>query len=302
MHGSVFEFIRNSVLDSNDFFANSRGQALGSYKRNQFGGILNGPIRRNKTFFMASYEGLRELKFNSTTLSVPTALERSGDFSQTRASNGQLVQIFDPFSTQTNASGSTRTQFPGNVIPASEMDPAGVKLANYFPMPNTPGAQYTNQNNYAASGANVTNIDNYDVRIDHNLTDRQRIFGRYSQRASNENPAELFPQDVKAASGREIQGDKPHNFVFEYSNSLSPSTVFTARTGVARVIFDLANQSTGFLPSSLGLPKTIEQNADVPYFPEVPVAGYATLGGTHADNRHNTLNTFPSGVERQLAR
>ncbi len=293
LHGSAFEFIRNSVLDSNDFFANSRGQALGSYKRNQFGGILNGPIRRNKTFFMVSYEGLRELKFNSATLSVPTALERSGDFSQTRASTGQLVQIFDPFSTQTTASGSTRTQFPGNVIPVSEMDPAGVALAKYFPMPNTPGAQYTNQNNYAASGANITNIDNYDVRIDHNITDRQRIFGRYSQRASNENPAELFPQNVKAASGREIQGDKPHNFVFEYSNAISPATVVTARTGVARVIFDLANQSTGFLPSSLGLPKIIEQNADVPYFPEVPVAGYATLGGTHADNRHNTLNTFP---------
>ena len=173
------------------------------------------------------------------------------------------------------------------------MDPVGVKPANYFPMPNTPGAQYTNQNNYAASGANVTDIDNFDVRIDHNLTDRQRIFGRYSQRASNENPGELFPQDVKAASGREIQGDKPHNIVFEYSNTLSPTTLFTARTGLSRVIFDLANQSTGFLPSSLGLPKIIEQSADVPYFPEVPVAGYATLGGTHADSRHNTLNTFP---------
>ena len=61
-HGSAFEFLRNSVLDSNDFFANSRGQALASYKRNQFGGILNGPIRRNKTFFMVSYEGLRELQ------------------------------------------------------------------------------------------------------------------------------------------------------------------------------------------------------------------------------------------------
>ena len=75
-HGSAFEFLRNSVLDSNDFFANSRGQALASYKRNQFGGILNGPIRRNKTFFMVSYEGLRERKFASSTLTVPTALER----------------------------------------------------------------------------------------------------------------------------------------------------------------------------------------------------------------------------------
>ena len=236
---------------------------------------------------MVSYEGLRERKFASSTLTVPTALERSGDFSQTRASNGQLVQIFDP------SPATTRTQFPGNVIPVSAMDPAGVSLAKYFPSPNTPGAQYTNQNNYAASGANITDIDNLDIRIDHNLTDRQRIFGRYSQRASNENPAEMFPQDVKAASGREIQGDKPYNSVFEYSNTLSPTTVLTARLGVARVIFNLANQSSGFLASSLGLPKIIEQNADVQYFPEVQVAGYPTLGGSHADVRHSTLNTFP---------
>jgi len=70
----------------------------------------------------------------------------------------------------------------------------------------------------------------------------------------------MFPQDVKAASGREIQGDKPRNGVFEYSNTLSPATVLTVRTGAARVIFDLANQSSGFAASSLGLPKVIEQN------------------------------------------
>jgi hypothetical protein len=292
-HGSAFEFLRNSVLDANDFFANSRGQALASFKRNQFGGVLSGPIRRDKTFFMASYEGLRERKFATSALTVPTALERDGNFSQTRASNGSLVQIFDPFSTRTDASGSTRTQFPGNVIPATAMDPVGISLAKYFPTSNTAGAQYTNQNNYAASGANGTNIDNLDVRIDHNLTDRQRIFGRYSQRATNENPAEMFPESVKAASGREIQGDKPYSGVFEYSNTLSPSTVLTARLGVARVIFNLANQSSGFLASSLGLPKIIEQNADAQYFPEVQVAGYPTLGGSHADVRHSTLNTFP---------
>jgi hypothetical protein len=160
-------------------------------------------------------------------------------------------------------------------------------------MPNTPGAQFTNQNNYAASGANITDIDNFDVRIDHNLSDRQRIFGRYSQRSTNENPAEMFPDTIKAASGREIQGDKPYNSVFEYSNTLSPTTVLTARTGVARAIFNLANQSAGFLASSLGLPKIIDQNADVQYFPEVQVSGYPTLGGSHADVRHSTLNTFP---------
>ncbi len=66
-------------------------------------------------------------------------------------------------------------------------------LAKYFPGANTPGAQFTNQNNFAASGANKTDVDNFDVRIGHNLTQRQRTFGRYSQRTTNEDPAEMFP-------------------------------------------------------------------------------------------------------------
>jgi hypothetical protein len=83
-HGSAYEFLRNSALDANDFFNNRRDQKLLSFKRSQFGGVLNGPIIKDKTFFMVSMEALRERRSDSTTASVPTALERTGDFSQTR--------------------------------------------------------------------------------------------------------------------------------------------------------------------------------------------------------------------------
>ena len=294
LHGSAFEFIRNSALDANDFFANSRGQDLASFKRNQFGGVISGPIRKNKTFFMGSYEGLREIKAVSTALTVPTELERHGDFSQTRAANGQLIQIYNPFTTRVEGTGFVRTPFPGNVIPLELLDSVGKNVVKYYPLPNTPGAPFTNQGNYASSGGNSTKINSYDFRVDHNFTDTQRFFARYSQRATDEDPAELFPAALAAASGREITGDRPKNFVAEYVNILSPNTVLTVRLGVNRTIFNLANQSLGFLPSSLGLPKSIDTSADVQVFPEISASGgYPTLGGVHADHRHSTLNSFP---------
>ena len=77
-HGSAYDFLRNSKLDANNFFANTRGEKLQTFQRNQFGGVVSGPIRRDKTFFMASYEGLRQRSFSSTTLSVPTLAATGG--------------------------------------------------------------------------------------------------------------------------------------------------------------------------------------------------------------------------------
>ena len=101
-HGTAFEFLRNSVLDANDFFTNRRGALLLSFKRSQFGGVLHGPILKNKTFFMVNFEALRARTSDSTITSVPTALERNGDFSQTRAANGSVITIYDPFSLNAN--------------------------------------------------------------------------------------------------------------------------------------------------------------------------------------------------------
>ncbi len=80
LHGSAFEFLRNSVLDANNFYSNQRGVALPSFKRNQFGGTFSGPIQRNKLFFLFAYESLRERSFSSTTTTVPTELERTATF------------------------------------------------------------------------------------------------------------------------------------------------------------------------------------------------------------------------------
>ena len=106
-HGSGYEFFRDSTFDANNFFANRVNQPLGDYRRSQFGGVAGGPIRRSRTFFMTSFEGLRERRASQTTTTVPTLAQRQGDFSQTLAQNGQLIRLFDPFSTRANPAGAS---------------------------------------------------------------------------------------------------------------------------------------------------------------------------------------------------
>ena len=97
LHFSATEFLRNSEFDANNFFSNRNNVPLSSFKRNQFGGDVSGPIRKDKTFFLFDYAGLRERSASTTTSTVPTPLERSGDFTKTFAANGQQITIFNPF-------------------------------------------------------------------------------------------------------------------------------------------------------------------------------------------------------------
>lgn len=134
IHGSAYEFLRNSVLDANNFFANRLGQNLASFKRSQFGGTLGGPVKRDRTFYMFSYEGLRQRSFSSTTTSVPTVAERDGDFSKSLAQNGDMIRIYNPFSTRANpAGGFIRDLFPNNAVPQSMFDPVSRNVLKYYP-------------------------------------------------------------------------------------------------------------------------------------------------------------------------
>ena len=182
LHGTAYEFLRNSVLDSNNFFANRRGEKLLSFKRSQFGATVTGPIRRDQTFFMGSFEGLRSSSFNERTFTVPTELERRGDFSRTFTSRGDQIRIFDPFTTRPSGTGFVRDAVDGNAIPSNKFDAVAVNLMRHFPLPNRPGDPVTNQNNYSRSGSFAVNLDQFDARVDHNFSSRQRFFARYSHR------------------------------------------------------------------------------------------------------------------------
>jgi hypothetical protein len=133
LHGSLYEFLRNSALDSNNFFANRAGRPLASFKRNQFGASVGGPIRlpklydgRDRSFFFFNYEGQRVLAASLAQHTLPTALERRGDFTQTFTAAGQMKVIYDPATTRPNPAAPgrfMRDPFPGNVIPQDRLDP-----------------------------------------------------------------------------------------------------------------------------------------------------------------------------------
>jgi hypothetical protein len=295
-HGSAYEFLRNSVFDANNFFDNRRGQELGSFKRSQFGGHATGPIKRDKTFFMGSYEGLRARSFATSVRTVPTLEQRAGDFSKTFNQAGALIRIFNPFTTRPNpgGSGSVRDQFTDNKIPQNLMDPVALNILKYFPLPNQPGDPGTGANNYAASGSAQTNLDNYDFRIDHRISERQTFFARYSHRYTQDVPLKAFPEELTIAEGRVIQENRARNFVAEYTNTLSPTMVLTARIGFARTLFVFSNQGLGFKPSSLGLPAAIDSVVDRQMFPAVGVSGMTSLGGN--DHRFNAFMSYPMVV------
>ena len=294
--GSAYEFLRDSAFDSQNYFQKLRGEELGDFSRHQFGGSAGGPLQVGKTFYMVAFEGLREKSFSSSTLTVPTELERQGDFSRTLAANGQVVRIFNPFTTRPNPGGSgfIRDQFADNRIPRELMDPVALNILKYYPAPNQPGDPVTGRNNYYRTGTSNLDTNNTDVRIDRNFGAAGRGFARYSHRFVETAPLQAFPDDLAIAEGRVIEENRTHNFVAEYNHTLGRSTLLTARIGFARTLFVYDNQGLGFRPSSLGLPATIDDAVDRMMFPAIGASNYVSLGGN--DHRYNAFMSYPALV------
>lgn len=164
-HGTAFEFIRNDNLDARNFFDQQKAE----FKRNQYGGSVGGPIRRDQTFFFFSYEGTNERKGTTRTGTVPTAIEKTGDFSQSG------ITIFDPATT--DAAGR-RQPFPGNRIPADRISAVGRTIAALYPNPNLGGAGSTR--NFIASPTRSRDVHQFTVRFDHRLGPSDDLSGRYS--------------------------------------------------------------------------------------------------------------------------
>ena len=283
LHGSLYDFVRNSRLDANDWFSKLNQRALPAFSRNQFGGSIQAPVviphlynGRDKTFFLFSYEGLRQGTGTSTNTVVPTLAERTGDFSAA----GTPV-IYDPTTTTPSGTAYTRTAFTGNKIPQARLDPVALNILKYYPLPNTPGAAY-GANNFFATSVNQVNIDTYDAKVDQVFNERNRMFVRYSGRRLAQ-PATVFtdPSIAVAQNNAGTQPQKSNSVAIDYTRSQTPTLVIEARYGFSRVALDFRSLSDGFNPSStLGLPGYIASNADHLQFPGIAPANYSTLGVT----------------------
>ncbi len=282
IHGSAWEFFRNDKLDAANFFENSGGVTKGEFRQNQFGASIGGPIRKDKTFFFGDYEGTRIRQASPSINTVPTDLERSSSYTNLSELLSQgatrtdvlgrttaLGQVFDPSTTRAVTCGVTdpvtglmpqcsgmapgtqagfvREPFPGNILPVNRLDPNAIKLLNLYPAPNVPGLF----NNYAADPVIKNNVNQFDVRIDQNFSEKDSIFGRVSY---SNNP-ELIPGPFPgiADGSAFFQGDQTAigiNSVISETHSFSPDLVNEARAGYNRISTTRAQP----FASTLGIP------------------------------------------------
>ena len=252
-HGALYEYYRDEKLNANTFDANRGGQQNAGLYWNQPGATVDGPVKipglydgRNKAFFMYSWEQIRsEVPFPQVH-TVPSALERAGDFSQTRTADGRPITIYDPATTRLVNGRFVRDPFPGNVIPANRIDPVALALLQRVPLPNAPGQV---DNMLVPENARADKYDQHVVKIDQVINPRHRFFVRWVRNNRTEiNDFAGFPQEAAPwyRHGRMNVGVSG-----EATSVLSNSFVLNSRAGFIRHDFFIRRFSDGFDPAAL---------------------------------------------------
>src|ERR1035437_5914460 len=322
-HGNLFEYVRNTDFNSNEFFANKAGSARPPVHYNTFGGTFGGPIRKNKLFFFFNTEEFRERRAASETITAPSAQQRLGDFSSTFATSGSScsqVTVYDPTTTRSdpNHPGQyIRDPFPGNVLPSNRISPIATAMLKYYPKPNLAGLPCSGAQNQFLASPVSTNKNNVGIKIDYNLSSSKRISGRFSRDYLDRANANYFG-DIADAVGTHVLEPR-RTGVVEYTDTLSPTLLLDARIGMNREQEQIVAASHNFDVTSLGFSQNfanvIQKGEMGAGFPSIsasdmgafgvpdstgnPVAT-GTLGGTltKIKGRHN----IKMGYEQRLYR
>ena len=191
LRGDGYYHYRDEVLSANDFFLERAGRPKDDTGYKRYGFTVGGPVAlaklydgRNKTFFFTAFEWLYDTFPEPGQFTVPTAAQRNGDFSALLA---QGITIYDPLTGVRRADGRVERQpFPGNLIPANRISSIGRNYMSFYPMPNQAG-DAQGRNNYISGNPRGDDFYSMNYRVDHNLTDKQRFFVRYSRNNRVEN-------------------------------------------------------------------------------------------------------------------
>lgn len=298
-HGVLYEFFRNDRLRANNFFANARNQPRGRFTFNQFGAAGGGPIRKDRTFFFADYQGHRERIFGGTAVAtVPSSAEIRGDFSQTLNTAGAPVIIYNPFSTRPLPGGGfVRDPFPGNVIPLNLQSRAGRSLASFYGAPNAPGEGPARINNLRYTPRNFINSDQWSFRVDHRISDRLNLFGRVTRNtgdSGNNGPYNNIADPVLGVIANRVV-----NGVVNATAVLTPQRILNVRLGVTRRFEGRTPLAAGKVNlTELGFSPSIAAAVQEQLFPFTSVANYTSLG-TPAGDRIRRGNTIYTAVAEQ---
>ena len=293
LHGSAYYFAEPAKLSANDFFGNARGTARPNSKSDRFGFSINGPVRipflyngRDKTFFLVGYEGIRDSRprFDAgNTAFVPTADLRNGDFSAF-----PNVTIYDPLTRVSNGSGGFIGQpFAGNIIPQNRISPIARAVLSFYPQPKNPGLL---GNIFDSALPEVTKpYDNLTVKIDQNISDKNRLFVR----GSGYNRHSLLSDYLgSTATGLDFSF-KSYQGVIDDVHSFDANTVLNVRFSYNRFIRlqDQKTDARGFDLTKLGFDSRYNNltPAEVRRFPRFDFQG--GLVGTGYGNENRPIDT-----------
>jgi Carboxypeptidase regulatory-like domain len=274
-HGSGYFYYRSDALQAIPWFAPvnplTGKQVNPSLDYNLYGGSFGGPVKRGRTYFFFSYEGRKQTQSSTVTASVPSALERSGDFSEI------ATPIVDP-----NTGEQAEYNGKLNVLPPSELDPYGVKLASYYPLPNVAGAAI-NTSNFIANdpAAYLGNV--YVARIDHRFTDHDSVYGRFLAQPDHTDTADIFP-----TRGTDSWGVLSHGYYYNPSATwmhvFNSSLVNEARATFSfRQALSISHGVSSQAATDLALPGT-----NPIFFPTAVVQGLTAVGNTSQQRRLQT--------------
>ncbi|PYV97999.1 MAG: hypothetical protein DMG86_17295 [Acidobacteria bacterium] len=262
LHGSLFEFFRNTVLDAQSFFAASKEK----FNLNQFGGSIGGPIKRDKTFFFFDYQGTRRRQGIPFTGQVPTVAMRNGDFS-----GGP--QLYNPYSTHSSGTfrdpfqcdnagnplpvapdGTQASGIPCNIIPPGLINPIAQQMINLYPLPNVPG---TLVGNFVNTPSRKLDENSFDVRVDHNFSTKDTLFGRFSfDQATTFIPGGSpgFAEQNAFGSTQNIT-NHGRNIALSETHILTPTSINQLSVGYNRIFNNIASFGSGSCESQkLGIP------------------------------------------------
>jgi hypothetical protein len=317
-HGSAYDFIRNQITDANNWFNNEAGIPIPPVHRNNFGGTIGGPIKKNKAFFFFDYDGTRQSYMNTYQAGVPSAAERTGNFGELCAANGGTFnglgqcsvaagQLWDPYSGtfQTPAApapaGAYRSAYipfnnvaaytsPGNPklngtpyqlphVPGNLIDPVALKMMNLFPMPNYSGNGI--YDNWIASGATVNPNNQFDAKVDYRFSEKNLLSVRYSQDSNNTTPYNCFKNFTDPCGSGPNSGTS-HLFAIDDTQTFSPTLILTSTFGYTRgaTLIDAYNKSLNANPlSALGFPSYLGTNGFLGV-PAIAINDYYSAGYT----------------------
>jgi len=270
LHGTLYEFHRNSALDAKNFF-DLPNKKIPLFIQNQFGGSAGGPIIKDRTFIFGDYQGTRIRQAQTFVTTVPTLAMRNGDF------RGLGVTIRDPL---------TNLPFPNNIVPPGAMDPAAAALIKTYPLPNVGGTF----NNFINNPILKRRDDQFDIRVDHSLSSKSSFFVRYSFNETTRFQPSLLSDTTAPAGGEEFTGIlgrlsgagnaslRAQGVSINHTYTVSQTLLNETRFGFTR--FALENLPEGFgqnLAEQFGIPG-INISPLTSGLPRIQIAGFAGQG------------------------